>query len=163
MKVGISGHQEIRPSSSIDWVKRTLRQELQGMGAETGVSSLATGADQIFASIALDLGMELEAVIPCEGYESTFGDSADKGRYEELKTRAARCDCLDYPKPSQEAFLRAGQRVVEICDAMIFVWNGKPSGGRGGTADIVAYAKDKDKPFIRLNPSDCSLEKCVGK
>lgn len=158
MKIGISGHQNIRPVSSIKWVESTIRRELRNSQASTGISSLSAGTDQIFAAIVLDLQMELEVVIPCKAYESTFTDLDTQHRYESLKAKARHCDCLDFSKPSEQAFLRAGQRVVELCDMMFFVWNGKPSLGLGGTADIVDYARTEHVPFVWLNPSECSLK-----
>jgi len=62
---GISGHQNIRPQSALGWVEAVIREELLNQRASVGVSSLAAGADQIFA----EMGLDLEAVIPCAGYE----------------------------------------------------------------------------------------------
>ena len=52
---------------------------------------------------------------------------------------------LDYAEPSEEAFLAAGTSVVDNCEALIAVWDGKPARGLGGTADIVRYARDSGK------------------
>ena len=42
-----------------------------------GVTSLAIGADQLFADAVLQLGGELEAVIPFAEYDRTFDNSSD--------------------------------------------------------------------------------------
>lgn len=162
MKVGISGHQMIRPEDAAAWVEATLRDELIASHASAGISCLATGADQIFAAIVLDLGLELEAVIPCKGYASAFSDADSKARYAALNSQAVRRSHLNYPEPSEEAFLHAGQRVVEMCDLMLFVWNGEHAHGRGGTQDILEYARNRAVPYVRLNPSDRSIQRMEG-
>ncbi|MEO5877101.1 MAG: hypothetical protein ABIQ26_19070, partial [Streptosporangiaceae bacterium] len=46
-------------------------------------------------------------------------------------------------EPTDEAYLVAGHRVVKRSDLLLAVWDGRPAGGLGGTADIVAYARDR--------------------
>src|SRR5262249_46236711 len=38
-----------------------------------------------------------------------------------------------------------GQKMVDMSDAVMAVWNGQPANGKGGTADIVVYAQGKNK------------------
>lgn len=154
MKVGVSGHQHIQPQSALRWVEEAIREELHEQRASVGVSSLAAGADQIFAGIVLELGLALEAVIPCAGYDSAFADQTSKDRFKKLIGQAKTQHVLDFPYPSEEAFFAAGKRVVDTVDLMIFVWNGMPARGLGGTADIVEYARTKRLPFTHLNPTD---------
>ena len=157
MRIGISGHQNILPESARGWVADAIRNELRNRHASVGVSSLAAGTDQIFAGIVLEMGLELEVVIPCVGYESAFADAEAKSRFRQLNEHAKIHSHLDFDGPSELAFLSAGHRVVESADLMIFVWDGKPARGLGGTGDIVAYAKAEGVPFIQLNPTDCSI------
>lgn len=161
MRIGISGHQNILPQSAVGWVADAIRDELRNRRASVGVSSLAAGTDQIFASIVLELGLELEAVIPCAGYESAFADDEGRARFRRLNEAAKIHRHLNFDEPSELAFLSAGQQVVDLADLMIFVWNGKPARGLGGTADIVAYAKAEGVPFIHLNPTDSSAHATV--
>ncbi|MFJ8953478.1 hypothetical protein ACIRO1_25525 [Streptomyces sp. NPDC102381] len=37
--------------------------------------------------------------------------------------------------------MAAGKEVVDQSDVLLAVWDGKPAGGKGGTADVVAYAQ----------------------
>jgi len=157
VKVGISGHQNIRPQSALGWVEAVIREELLNQRASVGVSSLAAGADQIFADIVLELGLDLKAVIPCAGYESTFADEESKEHFKQMIGRSKVQHILDFPNPSEEAFSAAGQQIVDTVDLMIFVWDGMPARGLGGTADIVEYARTKYLPFTHLNPTDSSI------
>ena len=36
--------------------------------------------------------------------------------------------------------------MVDRCDALNAVWDGQPTGGRDGTAEIVQYARDREVP-----------------
>ena len=159
MKIGISGHQNIRPSSAISWVETAIRDELHKQRASVGVSSLASGADQIFAKIVVELNLELEAVIPCVGYEEVFSDNESKACFHEMIARANVRQVLDFGSPTEEAFFAAGKRVVDTVDFMIFVWDGMPARGLGGTADVVVYTRSKRLAFTHLNPRDCSIQR----
>ena len=65
-------------------------------------------------------------------------------------------ETLEFDAPSEEAFLAAGQRVVELSDELLAVWDGKKAAGLGGTADIVGYAKELKKPVTVLWPAGVS-------
>jgi hypothetical protein len=83
----------------------------------------------------------LEIIIPAVDYESTFVDAVDLRNYEEFVAQAARVETCPFTDPSESAFLYAGRRVVDRCDTLIAIWDGAPARGRGGTADIVSYAR----------------------
>lgn len=46
------------------WVRRCLREALVAYHATEAWSSLAQGADQLFAEVALDLKIPVRAVVP---------------------------------------------------------------------------------------------------
>jgi hypothetical protein len=149
--VGISGHQSLEPTST-RWLEKALDTELTQLPISVGVSSLAAGTDQLFAGAVLEHGWRLSVVIPCHQYERTFSNPDDKQQFWELYGRATERTTLDFAEPSEDAFLAAGKRIVDMSDLMLFVWNGLPAGGRGGTADIVEYATVTAIPFVHLNP-----------
>lgn len=153
MKIGVSGHQDLGSSDTVMWIKRQFLHQLGQTIFASGISSLAAGADQLFARTVLELRHPIEVIIPCKGYESTFENSPAKQSFEELKKRAATCDVLDFPRPSEEAFFAAGKLIVEISDLLFAVWDGQPAAGLGGTADIVKYALNRRKQVLHINPS----------
>lgn len=141
MKIGLSGHQDI-PQEAIAFVKQGISSIVSRLKDDlVGVSSLAAGADQLFASTVLEYGGRLHIIIPSEGYETTFSETDDLNRFRLLLKKADTVETLNYPEPSEEAFFAAGHRVVDNSDLLIAVWDGKPAEGRGGTADIVHYAR----------------------
>src|SRR5207248_297203 len=129
MKIGISGHQDLGTTEVVNWVRAQITGELTKRDFVSGVSSLADGADQLFAEVVLALGKPLEVVIPCHGYEAAFTDPLAAQRFRQLKNRAAASSILLFEGPSEEAFYQAGRRIVDVSDFMLFVWNGKPSKG----------------------------------
>jgi hypothetical protein len=141
MKVGITGHQNI-PREAADLIRTVLRRFLaEQPDPLTCVTSLAEGADQMCAALVLKRGGSLHAVVPCAGYEKSFETAAAAQRFRTLLAQSSAIETLPFPEPSEEAFLAAGRRVVDLSDLLIAVWDGRPSRGLGGTADIVAYAR----------------------
>jgi tetratricopeptide (TPR) repeat protein len=120
------------------------------------VSSLAIGADQLFASLVAQRGGQIHAVIPFDGYERTFSPH-NVDAYHYILSKADLVEVLQTSGTDEDAYLAAGKRVVELSDILIAVWNGQPAKGKGGTADIVAYARDNGVPLVHLNPVDRTI------
>ena len=138
--IGISGHQ-VLPASARAHAERDIRALLaRQTGVVTGLSSLAAGADQLFADLVLGAGCRLHAVIPSRGYESTFDGDARQA-YLRLREAAETITELDFDRPGESAFAAAGEYVAEHCDVLVAVWDGQPARGLGGTGDAVAHAR----------------------
>ena len=151
MRVGVTGHQ-VLPREHTAWIADQIRGVLAQAPAVVGVSSLAKGADQLFAQCVLDAGHALQAVLPCRDYAHAF-DHADRDDYYALLGRAQTVVTLGFGPPSEEAFLAAGQFIASHVDRMIAVWDGGPAQGRGGTGDIVEYATSLCIPVTVVWPS----------
>ena len=89
-------------------------------------------------------------MIPSEGYEKTFSKRAH-AEYFRLKKLSNSIELLNFPVPSEEAFLAAGKHIADHSDVIFAVWDGLPAKGIGGTADIVKYALSIGKQVIRLH------------
>jgi hypothetical protein len=154
MRVGITGHQKLRHASDWDWAESEMRAVLDDCAAPLiGISSLAAGADQLFAEIVLQNGGTLEAIIPFADYEKTFTEQEDRDTYRSLLDSVANVELLDQGDSNEEAYLLAGKRVVDLSELVLALWDGKPAQGLGGTADVVQYARDQNKKIIHLNPT----------
>ncbi len=155
MRIGITGHQE-RPGISWDWVSETLTSEILKLGnASKAYSSLAAGADQAFATVALQLRVPLVAVIPISGYTRFFQGEILR-RYHELIEQSEVVQLPD-AQDDQEAFYKAGQYVSDQSNVLFALWDGKHAQGFGGTADIVDYARSSRRTVVHLNPIDRSI------
>ncbi|MEE4542579.1 hypothetical protein V2S66_11455 [Streptomyces sp. V4-01] len=151
-RIGVTGHRAI-PHEAFGHVRAALTKALtEALRAPRGVgdpvealSSLAAGADQLFAEIALDCGARLTVVTPADDYESTFSP-AELIRFRALLDRADSHVTLGYTRVSGEAYYAAGAYIADHCDLILAVWDGRPARGRGGTADVVHYARALGRP-----------------
>jgi len=151
-RLGVSGHR-VLPVTALGPVVAGLHQAVAEAGAGvTGVTSLAAGADQLFAREVLAAGGTLHVVLPCSGYEITF-EGANRAAYHCLLNRAEVIDTLPFENPSEAAFYAAGRRVVDLCDCLLAVWDGRAARGLGGTADIVAYAHERGRDVRVIWPA----------
>jgi hypothetical protein len=150
-RVGITGHRDLRDLTH-RLVTAALAAELTAYRPLHGISSLAEGADQIFAEQVLEARGVLTAVIPSAGYEAAFDTVVGEAMYRALRARAAEVIELPFGHPSEEAYWAAGRRVVCLCDVLLAVWDGRSSGGVGGTADVVAFAARRGVPTTVLWP-----------
>lgn len=155
--LAITGHQR-RAGIDWIWVENALRHEmeLQARSATQLWSCLATGADTIAAEAALAQGIGLGALIPHRGYELGY-DWEDRQRYDRLVDAAEIVDRIAVEK-SATVHLDAGRKLVERADVLLAVWDGKPAGGPGGTADVIAYAKDRRMDVRWFDTANCTVQ-----
>jgi hypothetical protein len=158
MRIGATGHQR-RPGLDWTWTAAALEQFLAEQSTPlVGFSSLAAGADQLFARTVLALGGSHVALIPLEGYESCFEQSEELLSYYELLQQSEVIN-LAHPGPNDAAFLAAGHYIVDRCELLVAIWDGKQAAGRGGTADIVSYAREVGRRVAHLNPFSKSVRR----
>ena len=149
--IGVTGHQRLEDPAAWAWVGETVGRELDAASKPLViVTSLAIGADQLVARLGVSRGATLHAVLPFAGIERTFA-AEDLLEYRRLASHAS-VEILRTPGADEDAYLAAGRRVVELSDVMIAVWDAKPAKGKGGTADIVAFAVASGVPVVHINP-----------
>ena len=148
--IGLTGHQ-VMPAAARAFAELELSRLLADQPDLLGVSSLAAGSDQLFARLVREAGGALHVVIPSRGYEQTFGPE-DLARYRELSAAAVKTTVLDFDEPGEPAYQAAGLYVVDHCDLLVAVWDGRPARGLGGTGDIVRYAREVGRPVTVIWP-----------
>lgn len=142
--IGVTGHQVV-PDDALPYVVDGVRKTIGECDPPLRVvTSLAAGADQLVAREVLRSGGRLDAIVPAAVYEATFA-ADDLRSFEELVSCAESVTRLDFPEPSEQAYWKAGQMIVDRCDVLIAVWDGQPARGLGGTADVVRYARQEGK------------------
>ena len=152
--VGFTGHRRLADPVAAE---RVLHQVLDELRAQSGVewlalSSVAEGADMLFARTALKLGIGWEAVLPLPPAEFRADFSPDVWwRVEALLAEAEHARVIGERSHRDDAYLDCGMETVNHCDLLLTFWNGEPSRGRGGTADIVAYARNLGRPLIIID------------
>lgn len=142
-------------------IRQTLTTVTNTPIAFSIISPLAEGADRLVANAVLDHGGSLEALLPLpqEEYEKDFATPESRHEFRSLlaqscQTTVTKCEAApDDPDYRQKAYLRVGEETVACCDILIALWDGKPSRGVGGTADIVALAIAQGKPVFIISTS----------
>ena len=160
--IGVTGHRRLpdgaklarRVSEAISEIQRILPR-FRSTHVRLGVlSPLAEGADRLVARQVLGIpGSHLEAVLPFEkeDYLRDFESAESRAEFEELLSEARRVTRLDALRTRNESYEQVGRYVVDHCDVLIALWNGKSSTGHGGAADIVKYARDRKRPLFWIN------------
>src|SRR5262249_1878148 len=143
LRVGVTGHRKLGADPLVCWYvsaqcTRLLDrfQSLAQLRQVEGVaySALAVGAGQLLPEAGLGLGIPLVGTIPFAASPADF-DGADRDRFEDLLCRCREVERLAYKVRSSRAYFDAGKRVVNAVDYLVAVWDGRPAGGTGGTAD----------------------------
>ncbi|WP_280362295.1 pyridoxamine 5'-phosphate oxidase family protein [Nocardia wallacei] len=111
-----------------------------------GVSCIARGADSVFAQAVLDLGGRLEVVIPSRNYRERNVKPDHAEQFDNLLRRAESVRVMDFADADADAYEAANKAVLESCDLLIAVWDGR-SGERSGTGSVVALAREQGLPI----------------
>ena len=117
------------------------------------VSPVADGADQIAAVAALELGWELQAILPFDRATYRASLANDRAR-EQMDSLISRATCLlELPGEldhSLDAYVMTGRATVAHCDILIAVWDGLPPRGRGGTGEVVQLALTRGTAIVHV-------------
>ena len=154
--VGFTGHRQLadeaRAAAHIRRALAGLREE--ATGEWIGVSSAATGSDLLFAQGVLDAGFSWDAILPLPAvdFQKDFA-AEDWRRAEALLGRAETIRVTATGGDRDEAYLNCGIETVNACDVFLALWDGEPARGRGGTAEVVAYARELGRPLIVIDPA----------
>jgi len=168
LSVGITGHRPDRLATNrLDTIGTEIGAMLDRIeaaarahGAEQLrlVSGLAEGADAIAADAALARRWWLDAVLPFirDDYLADFIDPAARKAHE-ARLSASR-SVFELPGERDEpfravAYERAGHLMLDQSDLLLAIWDGAIARGRGGAAQIVAYAVARDIPVIWIDPT----------
>lgn len=163
--VGVTGHRKLNNKPKLarqtQWIIEKIKQLLPSFKKTplslTILSPLAEGADRLVAREILKMSnSQLEVVLPLEkdDYLKDFEDQESKAEFEKFLSQARRIKNLPPTASRTEAYAQVGRYVVDNCDVLIALWNGKPAAGQGGTAEIVEYARRKKCPLFWVHTEE---------
>ena len=157
--IGLTGHRFLGDPAAVSealiGLIHSLRREISGtLGA---VSSIAIGADTLFARAVLSLSIPWRALLPApvSEFRGDFEDE-DWQAARKLLARAVEVDIRASPSVKDEAYLECGMDTVDQSDVLIAIWDEKPA---RGTGEIVTYARSLGKPLIILNPETLAMRR----
>jgi len=140
--IGITGHSGLPPATAA-LVETALRVALSQAAKDqplVGVTCLAEGADQIFARCVLDLGGQLQVILPAADYRERRVKPGNLAIFDELLARASEVRTMPCDRSGSQAYMAASKALIAASDWLLAVWDGQPSQGFDGTADVVAHA-----------------------
>ena len=135
-------------------LKRRIYAEIERLysfGAGEFYTGMALGVDMWCAEAVLKLKsvhpeVRLIALLPCRGQEDRWSP-ADQRHYSEILKLCDRVDCLA-PYYTSECMHARNRALIDSCDLMIAVYDGKP----GGTKYTVELAGKLGKKVIVIPP-----------
>jgi hypothetical protein len=160
--VGFSGHRELTDAaaaaSAIAGALELLRHEAPGDWI--GLSSVAKGGDQLFVEQVLKVGLSWHAILPLPLHEFRQDFSPeDWPAAERLLARADHLLVINQNGSREDAYLDCGMETVAAADVLIALWDGEPARGKGGTADVVDYARSIGKPMLVLDATTLAVRR----
>ena len=108
-----------------------------------GITCLARGADQLFATAMTRAGGRYDVVLPASDYGSRLRAAGHAQPFRGLLNGAGRIDLMPFRRSSRAAYLAASEAMLERCDLLLAVYDGRPSRVPGDTADVVRRARDR--------------------
>ncbi|MDF1883627.1 NAD-binding protein [Sulfurimonas sp. SAG-AH-194-C21] len=162
-KLGVTGHRKnVSDNKALMQKIEKEIEKLKKVGITQVISPLAQGADRVVAKAAVDiLGAELFVPMPFkqQEYEKDF-DKTSKAEFRELLSCMSFKELSDfedkdnvtpiYDEKRNDLYQKCGEYVVDNCDILIAVWDGKDAKSKGGTGDIVDYAEKMGRKVIKV-------------
>ena len=171
IRIGVTGHRELSDPEAVvasaTAVLRRIREDVADLlGPDvtyTVVSSLAEGADRLVAEAALREfgahGATLESILPMAAseYVGDFDSAESQADFANLLSSARQPFAVVSETGSRdEAYELAGRHVVDTSDVLVAAWDGEPARGRGGTGEIVGYARRHGVPVCVAWPGQAA-------
>jgi len=167
LTIGVTGHRalDLEKEQKIRPVLGRAMSEIIA-GKKTGdasasfraLSALAEGADILFAEVAREMGIHLTVILPFqkEEYLKTFSTDEKRDKFKKIYDAVDDRTYLREYNESQinDLYLNVGTEMVDRSDYVVAIWNEKAAKGRGGTAEVVAYALQRGKTVIVINPEE---------
>lgn len=136
------------PNPTYDFVRSQLREQFLKIQPTKIITGMAQGTDQWSAEIAIELGIPFIAAVPFKGQEFAW-PLKEADHYRELLTKAEEVVIVCVGTFANWKMQKRNEWMVDHCDEVLAVWNGKTN---GGTYNCIKYVLSKEKPitYIRV-------------
>ncbi len=148
--IGFAGHRAVPDRAT---AKAAIAHELETIrgtvaGELVGISSAAAGADLLFLDACREAGLRTVVLLPFpkERFALDFDDPAEWEHACQCMEEAWWCEVSPGGEDAPAAYHVVARESLDVADRILFLWNGKPARGLGGTAETVREALDRDIP-----------------
>ncbi len=151
--IGVSGHRFL---VDVDKISTGINQALDHIISIIGdssfqvISPLAEGADRLVAQCVLKRkGSKLVVPLPLPqaDYLMDFKTPESKKEFHALLAQADQVFTLPPTPTREEAYAALGTYMLERCDVILVVWDGKKAQRRGGTGELASAARHIGLPL----------------
>ena len=148
--IGFAGHRNVPDRGELSRVIRNeLKKfrELYGVRV-TAISSVAAGADLVFLKTCTELRIPAIMILPFGKmrFAEDFENAEEWKLAESLMSISLATYVIRGKFEAPEAYQVVSRQLLEWADAFLFVWNGDPARGLGGTGETVDEARDLGIP-----------------
>ena len=150
--IGVTGHRFLaevdKVTAGVDEALDRIRDVFPAQ-RWTIVSPLAEGADRLVVHQALaraEVRLVVPLPMPQSDYMADFQSAASKEEFQCLLALADEVITLP-PAPRDEAYAAVGRYVLDHCDLLVAIWDGKGAQSQGGAGEIVAQARQRGLPM----------------
>ncbi len=164
IRVGVTGHRVLPNLNRLRKTVNSILKQIKGQISKNNteriqliaVSPLAEGADRLVADEILNHDGQLEVVLPFKitEYVTDFQSIASKNEFYKLLEHASSITVTKKVDSRKVAYEESGKFVVDNSNILIALWDGNPPMGRGGTSDIVKYARVIQKTIYWINTQE---------
>ena len=148
--LGFAGHRRVPDVVAAKTAILSCLKEFKASadGEWVGRSSAAAGADLIFLEACRELDMAYSIVLPFppERFREDFDDDEEWEKASGLMAAAASIEIAPGNEVAPEAYHLAAREILDVSDAMLFLWDQQPARGIGGTAETVTEARERKLP-----------------
>lgn len=169
IRMGVTGHRIFSNEQIIREKVDEVLLEIDNILKNTSynliaVSPLAEGADRIVAEEILAWKGKknfLEVILPMDEkeYLNDFKTQKSKNNFFKLLNQATSVQTLKMEKTRNESYENVGRAIVNNCNLLIVIWNGEVAAGRGGTEEIVNYARKVGRSLFWINSNTYKIKK----
>ena len=149
MTIAVTGHRDIVIDEKIkEAVDAFFLQMLEKHKSITLLSALADGADQLVSNCTLKhQNIDLEVPLPMEK-EAYLETLINKENFLNLLQETKSSYVI--VKRCENTYKNLGHYLVDNSDVLLALWDGTYNAKKGGTSDVVTYAKSKNNTVIHL-------------
>jgi fumarate reductase subunit D len=173
--IGFTGHRSgydeavIRPA--LVKVLTDLKERAQKVGGQAELyASVAEGGDTLCVEVARELEMPVHLLLPLEEgeFEKDFSSSAAWKRSQAQLTIARQRPGRDSEHlvsgeaTRPECYFNQAIHMLDAVDVVVALWDGQPSRGLGGTAQVIAQAREIGTLVVQIASTDGAVTGAEG-